>query len=374
MNAAARSGGGKRAPAHTHRVAMRMVAPLLEAARQAGVQPGWLLARAGLSHELAGRGGTDEHIAFGQYLALWQLAAAESRRRDLPLRAAAAEGTESFGAIGFSCMTSPTVAGAFAHLARYYGVLSTAARWWLVEERGRRGAGRRSARADQRLRLEYELQPLPGAATETGRALAIEFALAEVVHFARLFAAAPLEIVEVLLPHAAPEEGAAAHEAHFRAPVRWGEARAALVLERRVFDVPLSKADPALLAYFERQADALAAAHAADEQQELSARVRRLLVDALPAGPPSAENVARRLGVSARSLRRRLGDEGTSFQALLESTRSELAQRHLRDPQLTVSEIAFLVGFSELSPFQRAFRRWTGMSPRDFRTRAREVT
>jgi AraC-like DNA-binding protein len=79
--------------------------------------------------------------------------------------------------------------------------------------------------------------------------------------------------------------------------------------------------------------------------------------------------VAKRLGVSPRSLRRRLADEGTSFHTLVEDTRNALAQQYLTDPKLTVSEIAFLVGFSALSPFQRAFRRWTNLTPREYRHR-----
>lgn len=337
-----------------HRVAMRMVAPILAAARGAGIPPERLLALAGASPELAARVGTDEHVTLGEYLALWEAAAGASGRPDLALAAATAQSTDSFGAIGFACMTSPNVGGAFARLARYYGVLSTASRWSVVGD----------AEAAARLHLVFELDA-PAAA---GVRCAVEFALAQVVHFARLFAARPVQVAEVHLPHRAAGDDAA-QRALFRCPVLWEQPRAELVLERETFAVPFAKADPHLLAYFEKQADALAAQHATEE--ELSARVRRLVIEALPSGPPSLEGVARRLAVSERSLRRRLTDEGTSFQTLLEGTRSELAQRYLRDPRLTVSEIAFLVGFSELSPFQRAFKRWTGMSPREFRASAR---
>jgi AraC-like DNA-binding protein len=82
--------------------------------------------------------------------------------------------------------------------------------------------------------------------------------------------------------------------------------------------------------------------------------------------------VARSLGQSPRSLRRHLASEGTSFQQLVEQIRSELARQHLEDAGLTVSEIAFLVGFSELSPFLRAFRRWTGVTPGEYRHRQKD--
>jgi AraC-like DNA-binding protein len=99
--------------------------------------------------------------------------------------------------------------------------------------------------------------------------------------------------------------------------------------------------------------------------------VRRRIIEALPSGPPALSAVARALGQSPRSLRRHLASEGTSFQRLVEQIRSELAAQHLQDPRLTVSEIAFLVGFSELSPFLRAFRRWTGLTPGEYRHRGK---
>jgi AraC-like DNA-binding protein len=265
--------------------------------------------------------------------------------------AGAALGTDSFGVIGFSCMTSPTVGAAFLHLARYYGVLSTAGRW--TKEEG--GAN---------VSLYFELDAEPSVA----RDCAVEVALAETVHFARLIASRPVAVLEARFPHPAPAEVSAEYERFFRCPLRWAAGPATLVLDRSTFETSLLRADPHLLAYFVRQADALAAQHAGDEP--MSVEVRRLLVQALPSGPPALPDVARRLAVSDRSLRRRLAEEGTSFQTLLEETRSELAQRYLRDPKLTVSEIAFLCGFSELSPFQRAFRRWTGLTPRAFRARA----
>jgi AraC-like DNA-binding protein len=72
--------------------------------------------------------------------------------------------------------------------------------------------------------------------------------------------------------------------------------------------------------------------------------------------------MAKRLGLTARSLQRRLQDEGTSFQALRDETRRSLADRYLGQG-LSVAEISFLLGFSEPSAFFRAFKRWTGLTP-----------
>jgi AraC-like DNA-binding protein len=336
-----------RSSRRTHRLAARLVTSVVAASRSAGVDVDRLLAEAEIDPSLARKGGTDDHVTLAAYYRLWEAAVARSAAPDLPLRAATALGTDSFGAIGFACMTSATIAEAFVRLARYYGVLNTASRWSRVD-------------APPRVCLLFELEPGPPLGTRC----AIEFALAESVHFARLMAGKGVPVLEIHLPHAAPRDEEP-YRRLFRAPLKWNQAQAAIVLDHAALDTPLLKADPHLLAYFERQADALASRHASDE--DLSARVRRLVIEALPAGPPALPPIARALGQSARSLRRHLADEGTSFQALVEDTRAELAKRYLENPKLTVSEIAFLVGFSELSPFQRAFRRWTDLTPRAYR-------
>ncbi len=323
---------------------------ILAAAPRAGLDPKLLLAAAGMSGQLAQRGGLDEHVPLAQYFALWDAAMADGHHRDLPIRAATALGTDSFGVIGFACMTSPTIAEGFARLARYYNVLSTAGHWSLETE-------------GKRVLLMFSLAPSPGM----GARAASEFALAEAIHFGRMVATRPLDVVETRFAHEAPADDSP-HSRHFRSPMVWNAPHSALVLERDSFEAPLAKADPHLLAYFEKQADDLAKRHKSEEA--LSARVQRIVVKVLPSGPPALENVARQLGISARSLRRHLAEEETSFQGLVEETRSDLAKRYLQDPRLTVSEIAFLVGFSDLSPFQRAFRRWTDLTPGAFRERA----
>lgn len=91
------------------------------------------------------------------------------------------------------------------------------------------------------------------------------------------------------------------------------------------------------------------------------------IVERLPDGPPSQQQIAEALHVSNRTLQRKLKDEGTSFMDLLQNTRLQLAQKYLRHPNRSVVETAYLLGFSEPSTFSRAFKRWTGMAPADYR-------
>lgn len=88
---------------------------------------------------------------------------------------------------------------------------------------------------------------------------------------------------------------------------------------------------------------------------------------ALICGSCTIEAVATALGLSVRTVQRRLESEGTTFGALLDETRREAALEYLRDPQIAIKEAAYRVGFSEPSTFYRAFRRWTGATPADYR-------
>lgn len=92
-------------------------------------------------------------------------------------------------------------------------------------------------------------------------------------------------------------------------------------------------------------------------------RVRAVLLEALPSGQYSMELVARRLGLSGRTLQRRLDSEATTFRDVLAETRTELAMHYLTNSSLPVSQIAFLLGFAEPTSFYRAFKNWTGETP-----------
>jgi len=111
------------------------------------------------------------------------------------------------------------------------------------------------------------------------------------------------------------------------------------------------------------EADLKRQLHARATAMPLTARVRRALVDILPSGAASVDAVAARLAMSRRSLQRRLRDEGQSFAAVLEQTRTELAAHYLRRPEMSVQEISYLLAYRDPNSFYRAFQGWTGMTP-----------
>jgi AraC-like DNA-binding protein len=100
-----------------------------------------------------------------------------------------------------------------------------------------------------------------------------------------------------------------------------------------------------------------------------SGKVRKIVLAGM-GKPVTFEAVARRLDTSTRTLRRRLRQEGTSFRRLIDELRSQMAVKHVRETDLTIEEIAFVMGFSDAAAFRRTFRRWTKRAPNEFRRRA----
>jgi AraC-like DNA-binding protein len=148
----------------------------------------------------------------------------------------------------------------------------------------------------------------------------------------------------------------------FGAPIAYDQPQNLLVLRADDFDLPLVGADPALHAILARAAEqALARLPDIAEDRSLHA-VRAALPDALRDGQASIDDMAARLKMSPRTLQRRLKDAGTSFKELVDDVRRQLATSLLEDERMGIADCAYLLGYSEPSAFQRAFKRWTGVS------------
>jgi len=146
----------------------------------------------------------------------------------------------------------------------------------------------------------------------------------------------------------------------------FGAAIDEIVLAASAKAVPIVGADPylhnLLVAWCEE-----ALARRSSQSGAVRVQVENALAPLLPHGKVRASDIARTLGMSERTLARRLESEGTTFAAILDQLRCDLAQRHIRDPALSMSEIAWLLGYQEGSAFTHAFKRWTGKTPRQMR-------
>ncbi|MFT5587455.1 MAG: AraC-like DNA-binding protein [Cognaticolwellia sp.] len=150
-------------------------------------------------------------------------------------------------------------------------------------------------------------------------------------------------------------------EDYLGAPVHVDAEHTALVLDVRVLGLPIQSADPELADYF--QAKLHKSAQFVPDEPELLNQVRKTIQYALATGKPTATRIAKQLGMSPRTLQRRLTQHQVNYAQLLEQTRRGLAEKYLADTALTLAEVAYLCGYSEQTSFFRAFRQWTGETP-----------
>ena len=152
----------------------------------------------------------------------------------------------------------------------------------------------------------------------------------------------------------------------FGCDVEFGAASDEIIFASPVASLPIVGSDNYLNDLLLRYAEE-ALADRPQERASLRSAVERVLPQLLPHAKARASNVAKRLGISPRTLSRKLRDEHVAFAEILEETRLALAKRYLVEPDLPVSEIAWLLGYAEISSFTHAFKRWTGITPREFR-------
>lgn len=155
------------------------------------------------------------------------------------------------------------------------------------------------------------------------------------------------------------------YERYFGCPVAFNQRSTIVRFPIESLELPLRQADPALLSILETQADKLLAE--LPQGDGFDQKVRLAISRHCRSGSPSLEQVASDMKMSGRSLQRKLQKRGLSFQVLLDETRLTLAKDYLREGHLQLTEVAQMLGYSEQSAFNHAFRRWTGISPRKFR-------
>jgi len=152
---------------------------------------------------------------------------------------------------------------------------------------------------------------------------------------------------------------------HLGLPVIAAQGQFALVFDESSLAVPIVHADARLLDLLQRYADGLLAERA--HKDDIVARARRWILQYLHTGEVAVAQLASGLGMSNRTLGRRLAEEGFTPARLIAQLRQELARNYLADRAVPLGRITYLLGYSDLSAFTRAFRRWTGRTPSEWR-------
>ena len=254
-------------------------------------------------------------------------------------------------ALGFGLLASTSLMDFCARVQRYFRLVSQSARIEIVM----RGA-----------EVHFRSVPLVAVSAQTQDAW-----LGMMYRLMRMLYREDFRPLAVELVHAMPDPGDDIYVRFFGAPVRFDRDAATLILSRADMDVALHSACPELA----QLNDNLAASYIAKlDRSDTIANVRARIVELLPSGKCSRSDVATALCMSTSGLQQQLMKRDTSFQALLDDIRRELACGYLRQSGVSVTEITFLLGFSDVSNFTRAFKRWTGTSPTRFRASLRTMS
>lgn len=332
-----------------------------DTAARHGVDADALLREVGLdlrtAHEPMGR--FPAHLG----LAFWQRALQASGEALLGMEVALHFMPLSFNELGYALMASDNLGQMYLRLARFAHIVTDAAD---IRFEPTAGGGE--------LVLAGDAQLL-GSVDEATRWSIFDYAVLTIVRGSRMLFGRDFMPLELRLQRARPQgEGQARLERVLRCVPVYGCAENRLVIDAATLQRPLSYAnltvarasEAALERYraeWAQQAQDRGAASGAALVEALAA----LLQEWLPSGEPRQEDVAARLNMTLRTLQRRLAEHGTNYREVLNATRLRLARQHLAGAQCSVSEIAFLLGFSEVSAFTRAFRRWTGQAPSTWR-------
>ena len=252
----------------------------------------------------------------------------------------------NLGALGYAWLTSSTLRTGLGRVVRYWRLLGEESSTRLEES----SAGLKIVLARQ-------------APDPVSSAVTVDFVVSLLVDMCRMNAGSSLRPVAVRLRRMRPKDGEA-YRRHFGCVVHFAADEDSITLSRTDAYRPLPTSNRQLAATLDR---ILAEQLAHLDKRDVVARCQARLLDQLSSGEVSEDAMAEQLHMSRRTLQRKLAEADLTYQKLVDDTRRELAMRHLEDPRHSITDVTFLLGFSQQSAFTRAFRRWTGMSPSAYR-------
>lgn len=286
----------------------------------------------------------DARIPLALETQLWNTAATLSNDADFGLHAAEIIRPGAFDVFDYAVRTAPDLGGALNRMVRYNRLVHDLAVFNLVEQ-------------PDTICIEHQFN----SADINPCRHASEFTLASLLIIGEQMTGQALQPLAVNFPHSKPDQ-TTEHLRIFGVMPIFGSTVSSLTLPRSVLARPIPDADPGLSRIVMAHAEQLLARFARTTP-DITTTVRTYLASDMAQGPKTLSRIAQHMHMSERSLQRRLTDEGTNFAKLADEVRKELALRYIADQRLSLGEVAYLLGFAEPSPFHRAFKRWTGMTP-----------
>lgn len=328
-------------------VAVGLVRAFLDYAVSRGANGPALAERAGVkANELQGH---DNRVPFVQYIALVRAGKEICNDSALPLRFAEAIDASEFSIVGLLANASETMLDALAQMNRYGQLVAEVevgpgGRWVLERNNG--------AHWVIDTRLNPNVYPEVTESTFT-----------RMICGPRRFLPVP-HILEAHVTHPAPAHRAD-YERIWRVPITFEAKHNALRMDPNIYTMRVQLQPRYVFGVLSAHADALL--KALEQSKSVRGAVESLLMPILHTGEVSIDTIAGRMGVSRQTIYRHLKAEGVTFEQVLDELRHKLALYYLRGRKVSVNETAYLVGFSDAAAFSRAFKRWTGASPRTLR-------
>ena len=281
------------------------------------------------------------------YTFLERLAGEVANPSTVSLRGGGAMRCGDYGAFGLAFKSAPDLRGSYERAWRYGRVLTSVS--------------------------TYPVEPAPDGVyvhlhregeRRLGMRISNEATIAAITAISREVSSKGFTPRSVYFKHEAPPD-ISAHAVYFGCPVYFKADKDALLVSNETLQVPNQLGDESIARFFDSHLDAEISKLNAERSFEH--QVRSYISRSLSEGIPTITDVASHLGMSGRTLQRRLAEDGHTFQALVDTSRRQLAERLLKQTDYSLAEIAFMTGYSEQSAFTRAFKRWGGQTPRSFR-------
>ena len=252
-----------------------------------------------------------------------------------------------FHSLGCAFMSSNTLRDALNRVIRFNSLVYDVVTYSLVEK---------DDKALLSYKANYDIHDEPAISEDTRWAI--------VLNACRRIYGEELNPVEVTFWHDEPKIAKDKFDSYYRCPIKYGEKNACMTFSNDVLDRPLPASNHELALTLDHTLNDYISKF---QKVDIIARTKSVICEMLPSGRTNSELVADALHMSPRSLQRRLAGVETTFRYLVELVRQELAKSYLADKTYSMIEITYMLGFSSQSSFSRAFKRWTGMTPQDYR-------
>lgn len=323
---------------------------ILFVARQFGADADALAHAVGISPEQLRD--PDGRVQIRQVQALWRETIAVTSEPNIALKLGEMVNPVSIGVLAYVMMHSPTLGKAFDKLCQYQDIVC----------QGIRTTGKIVPSAESGNQFVLSLEITSADIIYPHHTLNSELS----VYLSAMRALVGHRIVatEVHFAYPRPTDTREHERVFFPARLTFDTPETAMILDATLLDLPILNANPSLSMLFEKHANDILEKI---KTPSLSTRVKSEIMAMMRGEEPTLTTVADRLAMGVRTLQLHLKDAGTSYQQLLDETRKDLAVSHLREQNLSTTDIAYLLGFAEPSVFFRSFKKWTGQTPGEYR-------